>query len=157
MKWIVLLHTGLIASCSIEANNSCTNLFNEAEKVFSYSMVVSKENFEEMKSEMKLCLERENNVCSITKNDSTYALSNRVFDKYSSPTLDFDQDPAIVMLSGDTGCFVAVNHFVMAEPWGIYKISNKKDAPDYLAENDPRLKMGINELDLLKIIKDYDK
>lgn len=156
MKWLVL-HVSLIASCSVEANNSCTKLFDEAEKVFGYSMVVSKENFEEMKSEMKLCLESDNNVCSITKNDSTYALSNRVFDKYSSPTLDFGLDPAIVMLSGDTGCFVAVNHFVMAEPWGLYRIKNKKEKPDYLAEFDPRLKVGINELDLLEIIKDYDE
>lgn len=157
MKFSIVFFSIMLASCSFSEKELCLSLFQEIEDAYSYSMIVSRPEYNKMRDEMKSCLKNDYIACSITENIKSYSLATRAIDGKKPNALDVENSPAIVIFKGITGCFVAVNNFVMAEPWGIYRISNIKDAPDYLAENDPRLKMGINELDLLKIIKDYDK
>ncbi|NVK37605.1 MAG: hypothetical protein HWE18_06760 [Gammaproteobacteria bacterium] len=157
MKWLLVLFTWMLSSCSSGGDSHCIRVFDEAKAVFNYSMVTSKESFDEKIENMRLCLKNEHHVCSITEDVNTYSIANRSFVKGATSTLEFSQDPAIVLTSGETGCFIAVNNFVRAEPWSIYRIKDKQYDPEVLAEYDPRVSLGINEIDLLAIIKDYDK
>jgi hypothetical protein len=148
----------LLSSCSKGNKSEFCGMSNEKiRSIVNKSWIVNDSEFELIYSEFEICTASGNSVCSIfqQKEKKSLLLMTMDFDEKSNKSQDFELVISSFNFNKKNACFIVINTFSYAVPWGVYKFNSILDSSEFIGEYDPRFKMGVKEEELYEILKDY--